>query len=58
MFTEQEERTAFMEAAAIVEGYSDELVKRWSSEIDTYLVYVRHICHIAGPASIENLTFQ
>ncbi|KAI0653577.1 hypothetical protein C8Q70DRAFT_927428, partial [Cubamyces menziesii] len=53
-FTEQEEKTAFMEAAAIVEGYSDELVKRWSSEIDTYLVYAGLFSAILTAFNVES----
>ena len=39
-FTTERKRQALAETAAVVKGYSDEVVQRWSSEIDTYLVYV------------------
>lgn len=41
LFTPDEKAKAWSETAEIVKTYSDEMVKRWNAEIDTYLVYVR-----------------
>ncbi|KAI0359427.1 hypothetical protein OH77DRAFT_1359790, partial [Trametes cingulata] len=38
-FTEEEKAEAYSEAAGIVKVYTDEMIERWNSEIDTYLVY-------------------
>lgn len=40
LFTVDEKTKAWSETAEIVKTYSDEMVKRWNAEIDTYLVYV------------------
>ncbi len=41
MYTQTEKREAWSSAAKMVETYSDEMIKRWKEEIDTYLVFVR-----------------
>lgn len=41
LFLPDEKAKAWSDTAEIVKSYSDEMVKRWNAEIDTYLVYVR-----------------
>lgn len=41
VYTHAERTEAWSSAAKIVETYSDEMIKRWKEEIDTYLVFVR-----------------
>lgn len=41
VYTHAERAEAWSSAAKIVETYSDEMIKRWKEEIDTYLVFVR-----------------
>ena len=43
-FTEEEKKNAWDETAKVVKTYSDELVNRWNTEIDTLLVYVSVGC--------------
>lgn len=42
VYTQVEKTEAWSSAAKMVETYSDEVIKRWKEEIDTYLVFVRH----------------
>ena len=42
LFTEEQKTEAWSRTADIMKTYSDELVKRWNSEIDTLLVYVSY----------------
>ncbi|KAI0652936.1 hypothetical protein C8Q70DRAFT_878544, partial [Cubamyces menziesii] len=44
----------FADSAVIVKNYSDELVKRWSSEIDTYLVYAGLFSAILTAFNVES----
>ncbi|KAI0359369.1 hypothetical protein OH77DRAFT_1395060, partial [Trametes cingulata] len=39
LFTREEKEEAWAELAGTVKTYTDEMVERWNSEIDTYLVY-------------------
>ncbi|KAI0358168.1 hypothetical protein OH77DRAFT_1248321 [Trametes cingulata] len=39
LFTPEEKGDAFAELAGTVKTYTDEMIERWNSEIDTYLVY-------------------
>lgn len=41
MYTQEQKTKAWSDAAEMVQMYSDEMVKRWKEEIDTYLVFVR-----------------
>lgn len=43
IYTRPEKEKAFSDIASIVKEYSKELVDRWGSEIETYLVYVRYL---------------
>ncbi|KAI0654027.1 hypothetical protein C8Q70DRAFT_1088249 [Cubamyces menziesii] len=54
LFTQDEKDKAFAQAAVIVKGYSDELVMRWSSEIDTYLVYAGLFSAILTAFNVES----
>ncbi|KAI0667083.1 hypothetical protein C8Q78DRAFT_1082590 [Trametes maxima] len=39
LYTEEERAQAWSDAAEMVNRYSDDMIKRWNKEIDTYLVY-------------------
>ncbi|KAI0359388.1 hypothetical protein OH77DRAFT_1022905 [Trametes cingulata] len=39
LFTREEEEEALAELAGTVKTYTDEMIERWNTEIDTYLVY-------------------
>ncbi|KAL1945548.1 hypothetical protein VTO73DRAFT_2399 [Trametes versicolor] len=39
VYTQEEKTKAWSDAAGMVQTYSDEMVKRWKEEIDTYLVF-------------------
>lgn len=41
VYTQEDDTKAWSDAAEMVQTYSDEMVKRWKEEIDTYLVFVR-----------------
>ncbi len=41
VYTQAEKTEAWTGAARMVETYSEEMIKRWKEEIDTYLVFVR-----------------
>lgn len=41
VYTQDEKTEAWSDAAGMVQKYSDEMIKRWKEEIDTYLVFVR-----------------
>lgn len=50
MYTQEQKAEAWSKAAGMVQTYSDEMIKRWKEEIDTYLVFVRR-CTIAAHES-------
>ncbi|KAI0323794.1 hypothetical protein GY45DRAFT_1399920 [Cubamyces sp. BRFM 1775] len=54
LFTQDEKDKAFAEAAVVVKGYSDELVTRWSLEINTYLVYAGLFSAILTAFNVES----
>ncbi|KAL1945540.1 hypothetical protein VTO73DRAFT_2391 [Trametes versicolor] len=39
VYTQEEKTKAWSDAAGMVQTYSDEMIKRWKEEIDTYLVF-------------------
>ncbi|KAL1936945.1 hypothetical protein VTO73DRAFT_3591, partial [Trametes versicolor] len=39
VYTEEKKTKAWSDAAEMVQTYSDEMIKRWKEEIDTYLVF-------------------
>ncbi len=41
IYRPEETERAWSDAADVVKVYSDDMIKRWNDEIDTYLVYVR-----------------
>lgn len=41
LYRPEETEKAWSDAANVVKVYSDDMIKRWNAEIDTYLVYVR-----------------
>ena len=41
--SDEEHDQAWNETAKIVKTYSDQMIDRWNKEIDTLLVYVRHV---------------
>lgn len=41
VYSEQQKAQAWNETTQTVQNYSDEMIKRWKEEIDTYLVFVR-----------------
>lgn len=41
LYRPEETEKAWSDAADVVKVYSDDMIKRWNAEIDTYLVYVR-----------------
>ncbi|KAI0631704.1 hypothetical protein C8Q77DRAFT_1074688 [Trametes polyzona] len=41
LYSKDEIDQAWSDAADLVKTYSDDMIRRWNSEIDTYLVYVR-----------------
>lgn len=43
VYTPEQKTKAWSDAAGMVQTYSDEMVKRWKEEIDTYLVFVRSL---------------
>lgn len=40
VYTEEQKTKAWADAAGMVQRYSDDMISRWSTEIDTYLVFV------------------
>lgn len=40
VYTEEQKREAWTDAAVMVQNYSDDMIARWNKEIDTYLVFV------------------
>lgn len=45
MFSAEEKAKAWSESADIVKTYSDDMIKRFNTEIDTYLVYVGRVAY-------------
>ncbi len=43
VYTQEQKTKAWSDAAEMVQTYSDETIKRWKEEIDTYLVFVRRL---------------
>lgn len=41
VYTQEQKTKAWSDTAEMVQTYSDEMIKRWKEEIDTYLVFVR-----------------
>ncbi|EIW54221.1 uncharacterized protein TRAVEDRAFT_132550, partial [Trametes versicolor FP-101664 SS1] len=39
VYTEEQKRKAWTDAAVMVQDYSDDMIARWNKEIDTYLVF-------------------
>ncbi|KAL1945549.1 hypothetical protein VTO73DRAFT_2400 [Trametes versicolor] len=51
VYTQEQKAEAWSKAAGMVQTYSDEMIKRWKEEIDTYLVF-------AGLFSVVLTTFN
>ncbi|KAL1937848.1 hypothetical protein VTO73DRAFT_12741 [Trametes versicolor] len=43
VYTQEQKTKAWLDTAEMVQTYSDEMIKRWKEEIDTYLVFVRRL---------------
>ncbi|KAI0331629.1 hypothetical protein GY45DRAFT_1248417, partial [Cubamyces sp. BRFM 1775] len=54
IYTRSEKEKAFSDIASIVKDYSKELVERWSSEIETYLVYAGLFSAILTAFNVES----
>ena len=55
-FTTEQKDKAWTEAAEAVKTYYDDLLRRWKEELDTLLVYVRHMPH--PPMNLHSLPLR
>ncbi|CDO77704.1 hypothetical protein BN946_scf184969.g55 [Trametes cinnabarina] len=54
LYSPEEKEKAWLDAAHLVKTYSDEMIERWSAEIDTYLVFAGLFSAVLTTFSVQS----